>query len=434
MQDQSNNDRNRELIKGYLPVAALVLLTIFLMIYFRYNKRDINRLIEEGKNNLVSFYAQNLKPLFATTEISNEDVFNFALYQSLPIDKINKKVLLVSSEEKGNQVFEIKPASYNPDTYNYERFAGFLNLTPEQKLKADSILGAYKKEIYLSILMNDKNTVAINPKLYDLQQAVLADLLAFSEKVNSEKTNELFPNQYKIFSRADVKSFASKTKDLPRGDYIFITPDTVFQTECTIDSKEFDKLMDTDLNKQIAMQGYQNLKVGVNISNLRKKTEQLLKEHESKLWHQMDSNLVQVVVPFPEIPGVGSISVNDSVRLRLKKASDKLKMFTVKWEDQSKKLQSKIHISPPKPPSRGEALQFQFNFDPGAFAKQAVDMALKGNYKDLEKLGVRIDSIANAFEKNLKDSLKRTGNYDYDGPKSKSSRTNVWKKDTTAKK
>ncbi|MDQ7818316.1 MAG: hypothetical protein RDU14_14915 [Melioribacteraceae bacterium] len=434
MQEQNKSDRIKELIKGYLPVAALILLTIFLMIFFRYHKRGLSRLIEEGKNNLVSFYAQNLKPLFATTEISNEDVFNFALYQSLPIDKINKKVLLVSSEEEGSQVFEIKPASYNPDTYNYERFVGFLNLNPEQKLIADSILGAYKKEIYLSILMNDKNTIAINPKLSDLQQAVLADLLAFSEKVSSEKTYELFPNQYKLFSRADIKSFASKTKDLPRGDYIFITPDTVFQTECTIDSKEFDKLMDIDLNKQIALQGYKNLKVDVHISNLEKKAEKSLKEDESKFWHQMDSNLVQVVIPIPKIREAGSISINDSVRIKLKKASDKLKMFTVKWEDQNKKLHSKVHVSPPKPPSKGEALQFQFNIDPGAFTRQAVEMALKGNYKDLEKLGIRMDSIAKAFEKSLNDSLKRAGKYNYDGTKSKSSRTNVWQKDSTIKK
>lgn len=433
MQESNKSDRVKEIIKDYLPVASLVLLTILLMVIFKYNKGDISRLIEEGKSNLVSFYAQNLKPLFATTEISNEDVFNFALYQTLPIDKTNNRILLVSNTEKGNEVFEIKPATYNPDTYNYERFVSFLELTPEQKLRADSILGSYKKEIYLSVLMNDKNTVAISPNLSDLHKAVLADLLAFSEKVNSEKTHELFSSQYKFFSD-EVKTFASLAKDLQRDSYIFITPDTVFQTECTVDSREYDKLMDIDLNKQIALQGYNNLKVDVHISNLEKKAEQSLKEQEYRFRHQLDSNLIKVVVPIPEIPGVGSIVVNDSIRMKLKKAADKLKMFTVNLESQKKNLQSKVHVSPPKPPSRGEALQFQFNFDPGAFAKQAVDIALKGNYQDLEKLGVRIDSIAKEYEKGFQDSLKKAGKYNIEGSKFKRTKSNVWQKDSALKK
>lgn len=434
MQESNKSDRAQKIIKDYLPVASLVLLTILLMIIFKYNKRDISKLIEEGKNNLVSFYAQNLKPLFATTEISNEDVFNFALYQSLPIDKTKNKVLLVSNTEKGSEVYEIKPATYNPDTYNYERFVGFLGLNPEQKLRADSILGSYKKEIYLSVLMNDKNTVAISPNLSDLHKAVLADLLAFSEKVNSEKTHELFSSHYKFFSNADVKTFASLAKDLQRDNYIFITPDTVFQTECTIDSREYDKLMDIELNKQIALQGYNNLKVDVHISNLGRKTEQSLKEHEYRFRHQSDSNLIQVVVPIPEITGVRSIALNDSIRTKLKKAADKLKMFTVNWESQKKNLQSIMKVSPPKSPSSGKALQFQFNFDPGAFAKQAVDIALKGNYQDLEKLEVRIDSIAREFEKSFHDSLKKTGKYNLEGSKSKRSRNNVWQKDSALRK
>ena len=116
--NNENTNRFRDLAKKYLPVSSLILLTILLMIFFRYKKNDIGRLIESGKENLISFYAQNLKPLFATTDISNEDVFNFALYQSIPIDKQNNKILTVTNQDADNQVYEIKPTVYNPNLFS----------------------------------------------------------------------------------------------------------------------------------------------------------------------------------------------------------------------------------------------------------------------------------------------------------------------------
>ena len=56
--------------KKFLPYIVLFLLTIALMFFFKYNKRDISRIIEAGKNNLLAL-AKNLKPLLFETEINN---------------------------------------------------------------------------------------------------------------------------------------------------------------------------------------------------------------------------------------------------------------------------------------------------------------------------------------------------------------------------
>lgn len=434
MQEVNENKTLKDFIKKYLPVSSLIILTIFLMIFFRYNKRDINRLIEEGKNNLVSFYAQNLKPLFATTEISNEDVFNFALYQSLPIDKENNRVLLVSDEMSGNQVYEIKPSTFIPNTYNYDSYADFLELSPRDKLKADSILNTYKKEIYLSVLTNEKNALAINPKLGELQKAVLADLIAFSEQVNYEKANKLFQMQNKLLSGKNLTTFTTSAKEFPGNNYIFITPDTVLHTEFEIDTREFDKLKDLELDRKVAEEKLKSIKIEYEPERNDRYSKRGVKRVERKFVHQFDSNFVKVVIPFDEITGYSSAVFNDSIKANLKKAADKLRMLTVDWEDQKHHYSGKAPVPPPKPPRNKESLEFQLNFNPQAFAKQALEMVSKGNIEDWEKLGAKMDSMAKAFEKQLTDSVKKRKIQYLNEPMSRKIKNKVVPKDSSANK
>ncbi|MBS3945759.1 MAG: hypothetical protein KGZ42_09700 [Melioribacter sp.] len=407
MEETNSKNRFNESVKRYLPVASIILLTFLLMVFFRFHKRSISKLIEEGKNNLISFYAQNLKPLFASTEITNEDVFNFALYQSLPIDKDNKKLLLVSHEGADNRVFEVKPASYIPYTDNYERFADYLELSPDEKYRVDSILGAYKKEIYLSVLKSDQNAIAINPQLGDLQKAVLADLIAFSEKVNRNKTYEIFPIKNKTFNVENLRSFAISAKEIPNNDYIFITPDTVFQTEFKFDTKAIEKLSDIDLNKHLAANNMKdNFRIEVDFDNTRKNREKIRIKPGTGIFHQMDSNKVRVIVPIPKIPTIHYTRIEDSIKVNLEKTTDKLKMLSFKWESGSKEHPRGDVNNPPRPPRRGEPIQFHFNFNPEEFAKYAANIA-KGNFKDLEKFGMVMDSLGKKLEKTFSDSLKR---------------------------
>lgn len=434
MQEVNENKNLKEFIKKYLPVSSLIILTLFLMIFFRYNKRDINRLIEEGKNNLVSFYAQNLKPLFATTEISNEDVFNFALYQSLPIDKENNRVLLVSDEISGNQVYEIKPSTFNPNTYNYNSYADFLELSPVDKLKADSILNTYKKEIYLSVLTNEKNALAINPKLGDLQKAVLADLIAFSEQVNYEKANKLFQMQNKLLSGKNLTTFTASAKEFPGNDYIFITPDTVLQTEFEIDTREFDKLKDLELERKFAEDKLKHIKIEYEPERHDSRSKRSVKKGERIFVHQFDSNFVKVVIPFDDITAYSSAVLNDSIKANLKKAADKLRMLTVNREDHKNNYTGRSPIPPPKPPKNKESLEFQFNFNPQAFARQAIEMVSKGNIQDLEKFGAKMDSMAKAFEKQLSDSVKKRKEQYLNEPLPRKIKSKVLPKDSSGNK
>ncbi|MEW6506620.1 MAG: hypothetical protein AB1432_02615 [Bacteroidota bacterium] len=403
--EEFNKNKFSELTKKYMPLAGIILLTLLLMIFFRFDKRNINGLIEEGKNNLAALYAKNLKPLFVSTEITNEDVFNFAIYQSLPIDKESNKLLLVSNEGKDNRVFEFKPAAYNPFTNNYERFVDYLELTSEQRLKVDSILGTYKKEIYLSVLKSDKNAIAINPQLSNLQKAALADLIAFSEKINKDKTLQLLTLGDNIFNVEQLRSYAATAKEILDNEYIFITPDTVFRTEFKIDTRGIEKLSNIDLNKHIVANNIKdNFKIEFKLDNHKKVKEKKRINPEAEIYHHVDSSIVKIVIPLPKISSEHYSQINDSIKINLEKAADRLKMLSIKWETVTNDYQKRSDTNIPGYSKRGEPIQFHFNFDPGAFAKYAENIA-KGNYKDLEKFGIILDSAALQFGKNFSDSL-----------------------------
>jgi len=407
MNDLNNKYSFNELIRKYIPLVGIILLTFLLMIFFKSNKNRISRLIEEGKNNLVAFYTQNLKPLFASTEITNEDVFNFALYQTLPLDKDKKKLLLVSEESNNNQIFEVKDATYIPYTNNYERFTDYLGLNSDQIYRVDSILGAYKKEIYLSVLKSDNNAIAINPKLSDLQKAILADLIAFSEKVNPPKTYNLFPLNEKSININNLISFANLTKEKANNDFIFITPDTVFQTKCEIDAKAFDKLPNNDLNKNLIVGNLRdNFHIKIDLSKPSSSRQKDAK-YDPRFFHQVDSNIVRVIVPMPKVPQISYPKFDDSIKVKLEQTADRLKMYSVKWDMDPKTNPERRGRPGPKPLKRGEQFQFHFNFDPEALAKHAVNFS-RGNYQNWDKLGVKADSFAKFLEKTISDSLKKS--------------------------
>lgn len=406
MENSNNRDKTKDLIKKYLPVSALIFLTILLMIIFKYNKRDIGRIIEKGKNNLVAFYAENLQPLFATTDISDEDVFNFALYQTLPIDKQNNKVLTVSELGTENQVYEVKPANYNLQTNNYQRFVDYLGLNSKEKEEADSILNLYKKEIYLSVLTNDKNTVAVSSKIGELQRAALADLLAFAHHVNPQKAWTIFPVQ-KDFND-EVKDFVISTKEIPQNEFLFITPDTAFQTVCTIDKEDLEnrinqklKVADAELPTPPEPPSDWNF-------DFRFREERTRNKRTDPKWtssivhvHKPDSNLFKVVIPIPEIALPPKIA--DSVRIKLDLAAEKLRKLSFVLGNKNKAVgKSRDRYTKNSRDEDGIELYFQ---DPIEIVGKTMEMLSQQDFSDWEEFGKKMDSFARSFAAGYSDSL-----------------------------
>ncbi len=235
MMDKTKGNNFLEILKNYGLYIAITIITIGLLIFFKYNQKDVENLLKNSKDNLLAFYTQNLKPLATRTNLTNEDVFNFALHNNLPLDKNEQKVLqLGMNEESGNNTFEIKPVAINPDTKNYEKFIQYLRLNGQQIKELDSVLNNYKKEIYTSVLLNDHNTVAVNPKISIVRDAVVTDLIDFAKKINYTRVKKDIP-EYVNLEEKKIKSSIKNVLNAEMKDFIVFTPDTVVQLPCVVD-------------------------------------------------------------------------------------------------------------------------------------------------------------------------------------------------------
>lgn len=278
-------------------------------------------MIEEGKRNLLTLYTSGLRPLISQTEVSEEDLFNFALYQSLPLDKQKNKVLLLSHDQ-GRQVYEIKTTDYNRNTKNYEAFAKVLGLDSKSKLLADSVLDSYKKDIYACVLSNDKDAYAINPRIVKVQQAMLADLMTLAYKINSRKAEKIFisPNQVR---NAEFSSLIKAAKQPSSNEYFLITPDTVAKTDLFWDQKKFDnELKAYELGKLAASDIARDQSFDWKFDSHSQDSK---KAPENKIDFKIDPKIAKVTIPVNHI----NKYINDSLRVVLEEVQRKIRIAAI---------------------------------------------------------------------------------------------------------
>ena len=96
--------------------------------------------MEQQKSNLAGFYKENLQPLLYAADLTNEDIFNFAVYQELPLDSANQQILKLGFDPAGTEFFEIKNASNISHASNLKSFVAALDLNEAEIEMIDSFL------------------------------------------------------------------------------------------------------------------------------------------------------------------------------------------------------------------------------------------------------------------------------------------------------
>jgi hypothetical protein len=363
------NERLKENIKKFLPVLPIILLTIVLMLVFKFNKENIDEFIEERQNDIISFYAGSLKPLFYKTQISNEDVFNFALYKYLPIDKVNNEVVLISDDTaKRDVVYEIKTLPAEADQNHYKQFVDYLQLNAAQRRQVDSLLEFYKKQIYYSILTGDNQTLAFNPRLADLQKTLLADLINFARRINKSKIDILLAKDKNIPHEWEFTDFVKTTRKARDDRFLFVTPDTVFFAKGNIDTQALDN--------QFVHTGSKGIPAAGNIKF------ELLKEH-SGFNIKFDSSNFKVSIPYSDDYYEGT------------------KEFRVELDNLNKELQ-RIQIDLPKLLEAEISVEKKFkydkhNIDPSEIINATLKAVGEKGEVDWEEFGRKIDSMARSY-------------------------------------
>ncbi len=376
MSPDSNNDKNNSSIKKYLPILSLTILTISLLIYFGLEQFD--KSTETNKNNLLSdLYSKTLKPIFASKQLTKEDVLNFALYNNLPIDKKENKILEVKDDPSGNEVIEVRKASIKKSTDNYSKFIKKMELNGKQKNELDSLLEEFKQTITNTIFSDDQKTLAVDARIGLLHRILRTEIFDFISRV---KVRENVVQVYTERTLANFNKIIAKERNKSVRNYIFFTPDTVIQSEA-----EFVRGKSSQpLNKEepsIFMPVLNVIRENGNGKDIVKK--------ENGFNFKIDSNFIKVILTddFLEDLDIDNYTELKSV---LDTSSSRFE-FSIGVPDEES---MKLSISASNPDSNDE-FHYEFNLnDLGELINSSVQIPSNSQIEDWVEFGIGMDSLA----------------------------------------
>lgn len=222
------NEKLSEFLRKYSFYLAIGFLTVILVLIFRHKK--LGEFVAEGKKGLASLYARDLKPMIYTNEITNEDVFNFAMFNSLPVNKKENRFLYLGQDSEGKSSISIHTADYKENTSNYRNFVEYLNLNQNQKKEFDSLLNHYKAKLYTAVWTDNKDAVAFNQNIPVIHDLIYLDIKHFAEKTNKNKTKEIYADRKDVFDPIEIKKVETDLMDtsIPQ-DFVIVSKDTLYK-------------------------------------------------------------------------------------------------------------------------------------------------------------------------------------------------------------
>lgn len=380
-------------IKKWIPISSLTLVTLALMAVLKFNPNLLDNLIKEQQSNLVGFYKENLQPLLYAANLTNEDIFNFAVYQELPLDKTNNQILKLGYDPKGSEFFEIKKANQINNADNLKKFVTALNFDENEIKNIDSIIGSYSEQISALVLVNDKNAMAINPNIWNTRKLILADILAFAEKHASYDLNKMMPTQVMKLDDHSVAKWVNEAKAMKDNQYIFCTSDSIFKEDFVFDMTEYEKNLEemtenlAELNEQKAVLREYHFKIDTNVSK-QKKNLNWTKQFEVSV----DSNLIKVsiqnfVVDIPEM----DLPNFDSIAIVIHEATQNIQS-----------------VRPPSPPMTVGNNSYNYEYKTGPKKKAKTDINLDSlmNIKNIENNRIRIEQKESKKKGSKENSLQ----------------------------
>lgn len=236
------SDSKSEKIKKWIPAFTFTSLAVALIFVLSINPSFLLNIFEQQKGNLAEFYKSNLKPLLYAADLTSEDIFNFALYEELPLDPSNTQTIKLSYDQTGKEFFEINQNTERKAQNNLQNFAAALELNESEQKQIDSLLKAYSEKISTQVLVSDKDAIAINPNIWNLRKAVLADILSFARKHGNENFQKIAAvGNFPPIDKNIV--WLEKVKTISPKDFIIFTPDTVFSAELNVDLSQLNNKM-----------------------------------------------------------------------------------------------------------------------------------------------------------------------------------------------
>jgi hypothetical protein len=395
-------------IKKWIPVGGLIILTVALIIFFK--NESIYKIVEEQKNNIADYYTKNLKPLFARTPITNEDVYNFAMSNELPLDKNNQQYLKLGDESAQNKYFEFvkNPASENKNAL--KQFESSFRFNKFEKQKLDSILESYHDKLRKQIFINDKNTVAINSNLWNLNKAIRADLLMFASEASKEKFKRLYPETYTIYKDPALHKFVEDARNVGDSNFIFVTPDSVFSSVYNVDKGKLKREIE-EMKKNVN-DWEKDYKVRIALQ--KEMFNKQKKGPDQNFTIHVDSNFCRIVIPSISIPPIKIPDLNRLIA-GLDEAAVNAEDMKIRMKLKNKKIAELNNALASVPDVPGNPQKYELNIDLPDL-KELIQTSVSAGLNALRVINipnVNVDSIMDMVNAEVGDSLNKFDKKDF---------------------
>lgn len=386
--------------RKWIPGITLGLLTIFLMIFFKTQQGSLTTFIDQGKEEIVKFYTENLYPLIHETTITNEDVFNFALYRNLPVNKDRKRILQIDADESGKEYIEIIPANLMTETKNYEKFISLMDLSSSEIDSLNRLLDSYRYPIYSSVLFKDEKTLAVNPNIINLHRVLFADLTRFAQSVDKNKAQKIIPVNYVFTENPDIDALIHEVKNPGQSEFVFYSPDTVFNLECDFNKEELYSNIKMIEEKSPAIHNNLN-RVAIDLQTLKEEH----KRHRPNFNYVWDNKSVKI---FPteywknqfNLPELQNLN-EDLGKLSMQMTTDIIEIAKVSAQLAS--VMALENMNEKTEHALAENMSFEFNVE--QFTEQIEENAKAFENQDWEEFGKKMQTIGLMFAEKYADSL-----------------------------
>jgi len=284
-------------IRKWIPAFALLSVTVIIAFILKINPDIITNFWEEQKSTLAGFYKENLQPVLYAANLTNEDIFNFAFNNEIPLNNNRDQYLHLGYDDSGKEYFEIRPAVLSVNESDYHKFLTALNLGEKEKQIVDSVIGSYAEELESQILVNDKNTLAINAKLWNYRKAIFADLITVAQKLNRTEALKFIPQRISDEERIRVVNALQHLKTVRGNQYIFCTPDSVFSDSYEFKPVKMDwELKNPDKKLKVEIERVKQLSINLKFDSTWKQLDKNRKINQS-FRIEVDSNICRVDIP-----------------------------------------------------------------------------------------------------------------------------------------
>lgn len=218
------------------PAVAFATLAVALMITMRVNPDFFPNLFEEQRARITSIYEKNLQPILAYNGFTNDDVFNFAFNNVIPLDREKNRGLALEAGQAGFFTLESRDVGAEPAGMDRRRFAAAFELDDRELSALDSILESYSDDLASAILVGDEPGAYVNADLPATRAALQADILCFARDANPDAYRRVFRDaEFAEDPETRFRSIIEREQKRDRDNYFYVSDDSVYRVSLSVD-------------------------------------------------------------------------------------------------------------------------------------------------------------------------------------------------------